>query len=390
VNLRRVALVVLGTMTTVSAGATGAGATTAPPSGIHAPSFTDVPYLEVVVDGRAVPLGASGLTYRRRTAAAYDDPATPEHDALSGTTRRFLACAADEWSMGNQIFTVDPIAVGNARGDATLVERGARGLDWGVQQRLRADGVHTLERSCDGATVADYGGAHHSTQWLAALGEAVYLLQSSPFAEQYRARTDVYVTRMEKLADRLVDDDNARTWERTWLVDDEGHIFTHKTYMRAAGLGLAASLTDDPVDATRWASAAARIAHRGMAAQRANGVNPERGGYDVAYQMYGTWLALLYDATLEPGPLQRDLRGMIDRAIAWMSTRIDDRSGQVDIGSSSRVCNRDDGREPYEAADAVRVLLTWSVVSDRPDLADQAVLIDRGARSVGNPCPRTG
>ena len=385
-----VAVLYLGGFGTVAAGWTPWDARTAaaPSGGLRSPNFTDVPYLEVVVDGSAVPLGASGLTYRRSTGAGFDDPATPEFDAIASATRRFLACATDEWSMGSQFFTVDLIATGNAEHDASLVERGVRGVDWGVSQRLGTDGVHTLERDCDGAVVDDYGGTHHSTQWLAALGEAVHLLRTSPFAEQYRARTEAYVERVEKIAERLTDERNQRVWERRWLVDDEGHIFTHKAYMRAAALGLAASLTDDSDDATRWASAAARIARVGMAAQRDDGVNPERGGYDVAYQMYGIWLALLYDATLEPGDPQRDLRRMIDRAITWMSGRVDDRTGQVDIGASTRVCNPVDGSQRYEAADAVRVFLTWSLLRERPELVDRAILIDRGATSAGNPCPR--
>ena len=50
---------------------------------------------------------------------------------------------------------------------------------------------------------------------------------------------------------------------------------------------------------------AEQIARRGMEARRDDGVNPERGGYDVgSYQMYGTWLAQLYYATLTAGSAQ--------------------------------------------------------------------------------------
>lgn len=386
-NRGAVAVVVVTVLTAAGTGASPAVAQTAPPRGIGAPSFADVPYLPVVVDGRTVSLGDTDLTYRRRTAAGFDDPETPEYDAIAGATRRFLACGTDEWSMGSQIFTVDPIAMGNARNDPSLVELGVRGLDWGTQQRVGSDGVHRLRRTCDGATVADFGGTHHTTQWVTALGEAVYLLRTSPFAADHVDHVDTYVARIEELADRLANRRNARIWEREWLVDDDGNIFTHKAYMRAAALGLAASLTDDPDDATRWASAAERIARRGMAAQHGDGMNPERGGYDVAYQAYGIWLAQLYDATLDAGTVQDDLRAGIDRAIDWLSGRVDDRTGQVDIGASSRVCNPADESQPYETADAVRVLLTWSVVRARPEHAELAVLVDRGDKTVGNPCP---
>jgi hypothetical protein len=386
-TVRRCGLAVATVLLAVGAWTTGTRATATPTDGIHPPSFADVPYLEVVVRGRTVPLGRSNLTFRRRTVASFDDPQTDDFDATAGATREFLACASDRWSIGNQTFTVDPIALGNARHDPYLVELGARGVDWGVQQRLGSDGVHRLQSSCDDAATADYGGTHHSTQWLASLGEAVYLLRSSPFAAAHTGRIDTYVARMEELADRLTDERNTRVWERKWLVDDEGNLYTHKTYMRAAALGLAASVTDDPQRAARWSAEAERIARRGMAAQRANGVNPERDGYDVAYQMYGTWLAQLYDATLGPGPLQDALRAHIDRAVEWLSGRVDADTGQVDIGASTRVCNVNDASEPYETADAVRVLLTWSLVRGRPELAERAVLVDHGAKTAGNPCP---
>jgi hypothetical protein len=360
-----------------------------PPTGLREPNFTDLQELEIDIDGQRVPLGDSGLTYRRRTVGAFDDPATPGHDGIAGATRAFLACKSDEWSIASQIFTVDAIAVGNSKADRSLVERGALGVDWGVHQNLNHEGVHTLERHCDGRTVDDFGGTHHTAQWLVALGEAVYLLRASAFAADYGRRTETYIARMEEIARRLVDDDNWQHWETTWLVDHEGHLFTHKAYMMAAGLALTASLTDDRDAASTWASAAEEIAHRGMNAQREDGVNPERGGYDVAYQMYGTWLAELYYATLAPGPLENALGVTIDRAIAWMSTRVDDQTGQIDIGASTRVCNRDDASEPYEAADAVRTFLTWAIVRQRPGLIDRAILIDRGAKSFGNPCPRT-
>src|SRR5439155_16741811 len=105
-----------------------------------------------------------------------------------------------------------------------------------------------------------------------------------------------------------------------------------------------------------------------------------------ASQRYGTWLAQLYYATLAPGSLKRDLGATIDRAIAWMSTRVDEQTGQVDIGASTRVCNRNDSSAPYEAADAVRTFLTWAIVRERQELIDRAILIDRGAKSLGYPC----
>jgi hypothetical protein len=387
--VRRWVVVVLGSLAlTIGQGVSARAADSrGPPAGIQQPNFTDLQHLQVTVDGRTVALGRSGLTFRRRSVTLFDDPSTPGHDGVPSATRDFLACKVDRWSMGNQIFTVDAIAVGNAVHAPSLVARGVEGLDWGVRQHLGRDGVYTLTRSCDGRTVADFGGTHHTTQWLSALGEAVYQLRASPYAGDFTARIRVYVAEMQAIARRLVQRDNWRVWTQRWLRDDQGHLFTHKTYMMAAALGLTASVTDVGAEATRWATTAERIARKGMSAQHADGVNPERGGYDVAYQTYGAWLAELYYTTLGPGHFKDALADRIDHALAWESSRVDDRTGQVRIAGSTRICRPIDDDLPFEAADTVRAFLTWSVLHARPELAARAVLVDHGAKTTRNPCP---
>lgn len=349
------------------------------------PGFLELGEIEVTVDGQRTTVAESPLRYQRRDVETFDDPATPGHDGVSARARAVLECATDEFSIGGQTFTVDAVSVGVYRGDADLVERGLVGVDWGVGLEVDGSGTHLLERECGDSPVADSGRTHHSAQWLEALGRTILLVESSPFADDHRDALARYRTRMQEIADLLVDEDNARDWEEELLVDDEGNMFTHKAYMVAAGLGMTALLSDEPDP--RWARRAEELARRAIGNQRDDGVNPERGGHDVSYQMYGTWLAQLYHGTLAPGDLKDDLGEAIDRAIAWYDTRVDPVTGQVDITGSTRVCNARDGAEPLETADAVRVHLTWSLVRDRPELAETAVRIDAGARSPGNPCP---
>lgn len=356
-----------------------------PPTSLERPSFVQLGELDVPADGEPVPLADSGLRYYRRDVEIFDDPASSGHDGISVSAREVLACRADAWNMGAQIFTVDQIAMGIDRGDPTLVERGAVGVDWGVEVPLNDAGEHLLRRECDGTTVPTSGGTHTGLQWLEALGRAVHLLRATgdPVHEE---RIDRYLARIDEYAELVTRPENERYWREHWLVDEDGNIFTHKTYMRAAALGLAASLTEDREAAARWAEEAAAVAREGMVAQRADGVNPERGGYDVSYQMYGTWLAQLYYSTLEPGPLKTELGAAIDRSVDWMWGRVDPATGRVDIGDSTRTCTELDGNATYESADTVRVFLLWGAVRDRRDLLERAVAIDRGNRPA-TPCP---
>ena len=366
------------------AGCASEATTTAPPPTVLR-TFADLASLEVPIGGHQRPLGQSGLTYERRGAADFDDTATPAFDAVAANIRAYLACDTNDWSVASQAVAVGIVEVGVHRRSRPLVTQGMAALDWGVRNTtLGSDGVFSLQRACDRRSVASEGGTHASTQWLAALGEAVTVLRASPYADELEAQLTGFVTSMEQLAGLLVDDANWQTWQSTWLVDESGNVFTHKTYLMAAGLGLTASVSHDP-RAPTWARRAELIAQRGMAQQWRSGVDPERGGYDVLYQSYGTWQAELYYATLPAGPLRADLGVTIDRAIAWMSSRVD-QHGRVEIGASSRVCNRRDGSPPFEAADTVRAFLTWGMVRADRSLLEWAVLIDHGSH-LGNPCP---
>lgn len=353
--------------------------------GFDSPSFLEIGGIEVTVDGETTTLAESTVRYQRRQVDSFDDPATPEHDGVSDSARAVLACESDEFSIGGQTFTVDVVTVGVYRNDAELVDKGLKGVDWGVDLQVNDEGTHLLERDCGTSPVADYGRTHHTAQWLESLGRTILLVESSRFAYDHREALDRYLERMELLADLLVDEENARYWEENLLVDDDDNMFTHKAYMVAAGLGMTALLSDDPDD--RWTERAEELARRAIDNQREDGANPERGGHDVSYQMYGTWLAQLYYGTLEPGDLKDDLGLAIDRAIAWYRTRIDPTTGQINIAGSTRVCNRVDGAEPLETADGVRVLLTWGLIRDRPELIDDAVKVDVGAKTHRNPCP---
>lgn len=357
------------------------------PAFVAEPAFARFGGMNVTVDGISRPLAEAGVRYVRRSAGFFDDPATTEFEGIASGTRAFLACESDRWSIGEQFFASDVVAVGVFERDVALVEKGLAALDWGLALDVDESGVFVLHRECDDSTVEDFGGTHHTNQWLEALGRSVYLLKGSEFASRYQTQIAAYTAEIEEIAALLADEDNWKDWEESWLVDDDGNLFTHKTYMRAAALAMAASLTDDAQDATQWSVLAARIAQRGMDEQWSNGVNPERGGYDVSYQMYGVWLAETYYLMLTPSnPLRDDLEAKIDRAIEWMSGRID-RTGRVDVGDSTRTCNEENAS--YDPTDAIRAFLLWGYTHpERQDLVEQAVKMSRGGFEDGRCSPQ--
>ena len=314
-------------------------------------------------------------------------------DGIISTNRQFLDCARDTWGMGGQTFAVDLVEDGVHRNDRSLLDLGVQAMDWGVAVPINGQGIHELHRRCDGKTVADFGYTHHTTQWLESLGRAVYLLASSPWAGEYRTKIDAYRRRIDTIATLLTEPKVKANWV-DHVQDAFGNDFTHRTFMRAAAMGMASTLTADPSRAARWAADARQIALRGVHDQLPSGINPERGGFDVLYQMYGTWLAELYAGTLPPSsPFRRTMDHAIDRAVAWMTTRIDRQTGKIKIVGTTRICVEQlwtsGSPAPYvDPGETIRGFLLWSKLKSKPSLIDLALLADRGYKRYGNTCPR--
>ena len=181
-----------------------------------------------------------------------------------------------------------------------LLDLGVRVINWGVAfLPINGRGAHELHRSCDGKTVADYGDTHHTTQWLEALGRTTYLLASSPWAGEYRSTIDRYRRRIDEIATGHGEAVGALGLGHggDGLVRERLHASL--VHARRC-VGLASTLAENPRAAVRRAADAKQIATRAVHNQRPSGINPERGGFDVGYQMYGTWLAETYDGTLSP------------------------------------------------------------------------------------------
>ena len=169
------------------------------------PSFLHLKDVMVTVNGKKVPLAQSGVRYHRGSVGTFTN-GTKGFDGLISTNREFLECKRDTWGMGGQVFAVDVVEDGVYRRDRALLDLGIRAVDWGVAVPINAKGIHVLHRDCDGKTVADFGYTHHTTQWLESLSRATYVLASSPWAGEYRAKIDAYRRRVVvQLANRALE-----------------------------------------------------------------------------------------------------------------------------------------------------------------------------------------
>ena len=366
------------------------------------PSFLGLGGIKVDQAGRTRPLPLSGVRYHRGSPGMYDDPATPGYDGISRRAREVLACTSedDEWSIGQQTFTVDFIEQGvHLGGERMLIDKGIVGLRWGANLDINDAGVFEIDRTCNGEpeAVADRGGTHHATQYLESMGRATYLMAASPYAGELRPIIDETIGNIDRLAGLL--SKSPGPWDEWYdhVSDPHGDDYTHRTFMMAAGLGMASTLTEDEVDAQRWRDLAESIARRGIGNQWDEGevgVFPERGGYDLMYHMYGTWLAQVYLGTLPAdAPVRSDLHEAIQLAIDWDLNRIDPETGLIYSRGSSRICVQtnwwsDEQSTRVDPAETIRALLLWGYTESDRDYIETAVLIDQGEKETGNLCPR--
>jgi hypothetical protein len=141
--------------------------------------------------------------------------------------------------------------------------------------------------------------------------------------------------------------------------------FSHRYYSYAAALGLAGELLDLP----EASAAAARHAEGGILVQRADGVNPERDGFDAGYQAAGLQFATRYWFFCDNADLRARLAGMIERATDVLVSHLDEQ-GKMSVEGSTRIGKektRDGVTKNFHHAVLVNVLVHAAAITGRDD-----------------------
>jgi hypothetical protein len=198
------------------------------------------------------------------------------------------------------------IVHGVASGREEWCALGWRVLDWGIDHQLPGGG---------------FGGAEtffSTAQFIEALARACLVDPSGATPRRVRALTAgaYWLTRPANLV----------PGRRANLP------YTHRRYVLAAALGQAGAVSGD----RSLSEAGARWAQEGIALQRPDGVNPERGGFDVSYQMAGVLMAQRYLAACEFPVARRSVRLMTQKAVDWELSHVEN-SGRIASAGSTRV-----------------------------------------------------
>lgn len=240
---------------------------------------------------------------------------------------------------------------GLVTGRRAAVEGALRAFDWGFARQTP-----------DGAFTGTSDPFHSTSFFVAAVAHtALFARQAAdegpfPLAAAYADRLARYGPRLEAAAHWM-------TRPRVWQAGLAGNApFTHRAYLVGAALGLTGLLTGDGLLVAR----ARAVIAEGLARQRGDGVNPERGGYDSSYQMTGVVFAQYWVAYRPHDPLTPAVRAMLARAVAWEATRVGP-TGAVSTEGNTRTAGQEPGRDGVVKRVAysrvIRGFATWGVLS---------------------------
>jgi hypothetical protein len=236
-------------------------------------------------------------------------------DGAMGQNDKWQRGTAPEWFIEGQRWGAETVQAGIVMNNEALVRQGWLVLAWGFAKQSKDGGF------------AGTGDPFHSTScYVEGAARALLLMKNSGDAKQ--------ATMVKKFEPAL---HAAALWLlRPEVVRKYDAPYTHRRYILAAALGQTAAAVAD----TALAQAAATYARDGLKLQRADGVNPEKGGYDVNYQMVGVLMAARYYAVCDDAELRTRLRGMMLRAGEFEMTKMD-AQGVISIEGSTRM-----GHEP--------------------------------------------
>lgn len=214
---------------------------------------------------------------------------------------------APRWFIEEQRAGADFVQRGTAVGNPDWVATGWRILDWGIARQ-----------SADGGFPGTGDPFHSVSFFVEALARAL-LLDSA-------AATSARVDALRRAADWLIRPDVVKRGEA------HNRPYTHRRWILAAALGLTGHVTGEK----RFMAAARTYAADGLRLQTAEGVNPEKGGADVGYQMVGVVMAARYVAAGPNSEMQRSVIAMVERAARWEAARIRE-DGTVATTGSTRI-----------------------------------------------------
>jgi hypothetical protein len=219
-----------------------------------------------------------------------------------------------DWFIEEQRAGGDWIQAGLFGGHPEAVRTGVAAIDWG------------FERQADDGSFPGTGDPYHSVSLFleAAARAAVIAHEADP--DGSAVPVEAWRPRIGRTARWYLSPEvRAKGWKGSL------EPFGHRYFLRAEALALAGALADD----ADLHAEAARYVKAGLAKQRADGVLPERDGFDLGYQAVALRSAGRHWFVCPDEPVRRDLATFIAASTDLFFDRVAE-DGALDLSDSSR------------------------------------------------------
>ncbi len=217
------------------------------------------------------------------------------------------------WYIEEQRYGADLVTKGIVEHDDATIDRGLAELEWGFARQGPA------------GNFPGTSDAFHSTSFFVEAAARAMLTLRQGGDPDYQGTVAELTPKIEAAA----------RWLMMPGVAAAGRSgdapYTHRRYILAAALGETAALTGNQ----KMAQAAESYAKTGLSEQTRQGVNPEKGGYDVSYQALGILMAARYDTVCTDPKLRAGLEQMIGKGLDWELTKVG-AQGEVSAVGSTR------------------------------------------------------
>ena len=262
----------------------------------------------------AAGIGTNGFTafetgvFVRDNAYANFKAPPADWPAQSGALRLNTAWETNRslrWFIEDQQLGGDYVAAGISFGHADEIRWGLKVLEWGfAQMTTNGDFPHS-------------DNYHSAAFFIEATSRALLLVEASSWRAEFKDQVGDLKSKLHLAARWMI---RPEVHDKFWNPTKKGGEwpFGHRRYLDAAALGEAGVLCHDQ----DLLAAAAEFVRQGIAFQRPDGVNPEKGGPDSHYQAYGLLFACRYYALVADNPMRAEMKPMMDKAYAWLLTRI--------------------------------------------------------------------
>ncbi len=278
-----------------------------------------------------------------------------------GVNARWETNKALPWFIEDQRFGGEYVAAGLAFGNQDEVRWGLKVLDWGFAH-MDVDGMFN-HHDC----------YHSASFFVESAARALLLIEASPWRAGFADQVNALKPKLLTAARWMVRPDvHALVWSgrkptNSKLPGCPSELpYAHRRYLDAAAIGEVGLLCLD----RELIEKSVAFIRNGIAFQRSDGVNPEKGGYDCHYQALGLEYACSYYQMVADDSLRAEMKPRLDQGFAWLVTRIKD-DGSVDVSGNTRTglgqeTTRSGKSKGIDYRHFVRSLSHWAQLTQNP------------------------